>query len=211
MTGTTSPGRGDDADIDALLGLTPSTHPAPPARDGVPAGGGKPADVLARRAALLVDFWGHDDPGVFAWQDATPATRHAALVRVQRFTEWLIATFDVREIKPCWTAHPAVVAELWALERLHHATHTATLDPSAPVVFYNQVPTTRARLRTDTGMDACTSTEHTVAVREVPERVQARRATYDTSERWTASWAWPDLDDAGENVPTPPHARGARP
>jgi hypothetical protein len=205
MTGAHPGGdRGSEADIDALLtGALPATGPAP-------GRGGKSDDVIARRLALLVDFWGHDDPGVFAWQDATPATRHAALVRVQRFTEWLIATFDVREIKPCWTLHPAVVAELWALERLHHATHVAALDPSGPVVFYNQVPTTRARLRTDTGMDACTSSEHTVQVREVPDRVRARRATYETSERWTATWAWPDIDDAGETAPVPPHARGGR-
>ncbi|WP_263119342.1 hypothetical protein [Cellulomonas sp. RIT-PI-Y] len=195
-------GRDAAADIDALLGG------APPLSSPAAHAGGKPEDVVARRLAVLVDFWGHEDPGVFAWQDAKPATRHAALVRVQRFTEWLIATFDVREIKPCWVLHPAVVAELWALERLHHATHTVTTDPSAPVVFYNQVPTTRARLRTDTGMDSCTATEHTVQVREVADRVQARRASYDTSERWTASWAWPQVDDAGEAVPAPAHANG---
>jgi hypothetical protein len=188
-------------DIDELLAAGPAQG------EGAARGrGGK--DALQRRLAVLDDFWGHADPGVFAWADAPPATRYAALVRTQRFVEWLIATFDVREIKPCWTLHPAVVAELWALERLHHATHTlAADDPGAPVVFYNQVPTTRARLRTDTGMDSCTAIEHTVTVRELPDRVAARRATYETTERWTAVWAWPDVDDAGESVTPPVHAR----
>lgn len=187
-------------DIDDLLGPQPPHRPS-----SSPAG--KAPDVVQRRLALLDDFWGHPDPGVFSWADAPYAIRTAALLRTQRFSEWLIAAFDVREIKPCWTQHPSVVAELWALERLHHATHTTTTDPSAPTVFYNQLPSTRARLRTDTGMDACTATEHTVPVRELAERVAARRATYQTSERWTASWAWPDVDDAGDSVTAPAHCQ----
>ncbi|GHS89265.1 hypothetical protein AGMMS50218_15130 [Actinomycetota bacterium] len=196
-----SPARGDQ-DIDDLLdGPTPPPGPGPMA----PA---KRKDPATQRLTMLTDFWGHEDPGVFSWADTPPAIRHTALVRTQRFVEWFIATFDTREITPCWMNHPAAVAELWALERLHHATHTlAATDPAAPIVFYNQVPTTRARLRTDTGMDACTC-EHTVPVRELPERVRDRRATYATNERWTATWAWPDVDDAGQATTTPPHARG---
>jgi hypothetical protein len=192
-------GRGAD-DIDGLLSGEP-TH----ARAS--SGRGKGEDVIAQRLMMLTEFWGHPDPGVFSWLDAPPAALHAARVRTQRFTEWLIATFDAREIKPCWTAHPLAVLELWALERLYHQTHTATDDPAAPVVFYNQVPSTRARLHTDSGMDACTQTEHTVPVRELPDRVAARRATYDTAERWTASWVWPDTDDAGQSISAPADAR----
>jgi hypothetical protein len=201
---STPTGRGAD-DIDQLLAGPPS----PPA--GAATGGdrrGRGTDVTAGRVARLEEFWGHPDPGVFSWLDAPVATRYAAIVRTQRFTEWLIATFDAREIKPCWTAHPVAVLELWALERLYHHTHTMSADePSAPEVFYNQVPTSRARLLTDSGMDACTHSEHNVPVRELPERVEARRATYETAERWTASWAWPDVDDAGQTVTPPAHTR----
>ncbi|RMI13223.1 hypothetical protein [Cellulomonas triticagri] len=201
---------GDRADLEDLLAEPAS--PAPRPRSGRKGTAGPGVDPVERRLVLLTEFWGHGDPGVFAWMDADPATRHAALIRLARFVEWVISTFEVREIKPCWTAHPSVVVELWALERLHHATHVTNADDgAAPVVFYNQLPVTRARLRTDTGMDACTTTDHTVPVRELADRVAARRATYDTTERWTATWAWPSVDDAGESVVPPPHAQGPRP
>ncbi|MBD3781227.1 MAG: hypothetical protein IE923_18445 [Micrococcales bacterium] len=202
VTDDDRPARRTRDDIDDLLGEQPHA-PA--------SAGGKPEDEVKRRLAVLAEFWGHPDPGVFSWQDAPDATRWAALIRVQRFTEWLIATFDVREIKPCWTLHPGVVAELWALERLHHATHVVSTDPGGPVAFLNQLPTTRARLRTDTGMDTCSSTDHTVPMRELAERVDARRAPYEVGDRFTAAWAWPSVDDAGQPVPAPLHTRRQSP
>lgn len=205
--GGSGEGRTAQDAVSDLIGAA-AQHGGPSSPVGGEQGGGKKDDPVAFRIAALEVFYGHPDPGVFSWMDASEAEQFAAMARVARFVEWLRAVFALHELTPCWSLHPGVVLELWALERLHHATHVETTEPSAPTAFYNQLAVVRARLRTEGEMSTC-RTEHTPPIPEPVEAVERRRATYDVPERVSARWAWPGIDDAGLAVPDPGTARSS--
>lgn len=163
------------------------------------------------------------DPGVFSWMDAADATRAAAMQRLDRFVEWLCATFAMHEVlTPCWSRHPAIVFELWALER-HFTAACIEGDNKADVArWLNQLAATRGRLNTEWRARNC-EYGHVDPVAEDAGRVAARRADY-AAHYWPIGdvpeppdggghpwqrWTWPATDEALTPIAKPVHARTA--
>lgn len=162
------------------------------------------------------------DPGVISWMDAADVTRAAAMQRLDRFVEWLCATFAMHEVlTPCWSRHPAIVVELWALERYFTATCVEGDNKAEPARWLNQLAATRARLNTDWRARGC-EYGHTEPIAEDADRVAARRAHY-AEHYWPAGivpqpsegghpwqrWTWPPTDEALSPIAAPVHARSA--
>ena len=160
------------------------------------------------------------DPGVFSWLDADESTRAAALQRLDRFVEWLCATFAMNDVLTgCWRRHPAVVAELWALERYFVAAHVEGDNKAEPARWLNQLAVTRGRLGSDWRAHGC-EYSHQERVAEAEARVATRREQYLTDyameptqveakqEPWRR-WAWPHTDESGARILAPEHVLAA--
>ncbi len=176
----------------------------------------------ARQAQVEAMFPISSDPGVFSWMDAADATRTAAMQRLDRFVEWLCAVFAMHEVlTPCWSRHPAVVFELWALER-HFTAACIEGDNKAEVArWLNQLGATRVRLNTEWRARDC-EYGHADPVAEDPARVAARRAHY-AAHFWPTGdvpepsegghiwqrWTWPPTDEALIPIAKPVHTRTA--
>jgi hypothetical protein len=176
------------------------------------------------------------DPGVFSWMDADGSTIAAAMQRLDRFVEWLCATFALGEvITPCWILHPPVVQELWALERYHRLAHDAGANLAEPVRWLNQLAATRTRLGAEWRARGC-EYQHAEPIAEAASRVSERRGYY-LADYWPDGeiplddppggftwqrWSWPEVDETGAEIAAPIHqqavqnragrgARGSRP
>jgi hypothetical protein len=176
---------------------------AAPAASGTPA---QPADRQARAAVIDAAYRVPVDAGVFSWMDADPVQVAGATARTARFVEWLSAVFEVREIPACWSAHPAIMFELWALERFHRQVFVTGEDLSGPVAWCNQLAAVRARLREEYKAAACqTEAGHQNPIGKTTTSVRARRARYTSSDSGGAQpvltwWGWPATDDANQPV-----------
>lgn len=164
------------------------------------------------------------DAGVFSWMDAAPSTITAAMQRVDRFVEWLCATFAFGEVlTPCWCLHPAVVQELWALERYHRLAHDVAANLAEPVRWLNQLAVTRARLGSEWRARGC-EYQHADPVVEAATRVAERRGYY-IADYWPDGevpvedppggfdwqrWSWPEVDESGAPISLPDHVRAGR-
>lgn len=157
------------------------------------------------------------DPGVFSWMDAEPPIIAAAMQRLDRFVEWLCATFAFGEvITPCWSAHPAIVQELWALERYYRLAHDAGANLAEPVRWLNQLAATRTRLGAEWRARGC-EYQHVEPIAEAANRVAERRGFY-LADYWPDGeiplddppggfvwqrWAWPASDESGTEISPP--------
>ena len=163
------------------------------------------------------------DPAVFSWMDAPAPVIAAAMQRLDRFVEWLCATFAFGEvITPCWSLHPAIVQELWALERYYRLAFDAGANMAEPVRWLNQLAGTRARLGGEWRARGCEYT-HTEPIAEAANRVAVRRGYY-LADYWPGGeiplddppggftwqrWSWPDVDESGAEItPLDGHERG---
>jgi hypothetical protein len=172
--------------------------------------GGSAGKRQEQRSALaqIDEMYTAPDPGVFSFMDADAATRAAAFQRLDRFVEWLVAAFGMSEVTACWREHPAMVLELWALERYYVAMFVESDNKSDPIKWVNQLASTRTRLRGEYRPARC-GMEHFDPIGESAERVRQRRghyvADFDVDQGTWARWAWPPVDDALQPVTAPEH------
>jgi hypothetical protein len=139
-------------------------------------------DRDARRALIDAAYAVPSDVGVFSWMDADPVQVAGATTHTARFVERLSAVFEVREIPACWSAHPAIVFELWALERFYRQVFVTGEDLSGPVAWCNQLAAVRARLREEYKAAACqTEAGHQDPIGKRATSVHTRRARYSDS------------------------------
>ncbi|MEG3614651.1 hypothetical protein [Isoptericola haloaureus] len=194
----------------------------PPANDPFSRSGGLGPFAKAKGggwARVDAMFPVQHDPGVFSWMDADVATRAAAMQRLDRFVEWLCATFAFGEvITPCWSLHPAIVQELWALERYHRLAHDDGANLAEPVRWLNQLASTRTRLGAEWRARAC-DYQHVEPIAEAASRIAERRGYY-LVDYWPDGeipledppggfawqrWSWPDVDESGAEITPPDH------
>ena len=110
---------------------------------------------------------------------------------LERFVEWLIAVYDPGPtvIPDCWQDHPALVYELWALERLCLMAHSDPNNPSGPGHFTGTWAVTRDRLRA-LYANTCSGGHQPNLVQPDAQRAATRVAQYVTTTA-DRSWAWP--------------------
>jgi len=68
------------------------------------------------------------------------------------WTEWLITTYELHHdlVPACWTLHPGLVQELWALRCLHALNHQPGSGPNTlpgPITFAASFAAWRERIR----------------------------------------------------------------
>lgn len=130
---------------------------------------------------------GDEEPRpIFWWATGKANEIEASMEYTAVFVEWLIAVYDLdRNIIPaCWTSHPDLVQELWALAMAHRAAHTSD-DGWAPIQWAGYLDTTRRRLKERDGTKTCMR-EHKAPLGDAYQ--DARRATYPHR---IPDWTWP--------------------
>lgn len=123
---------------------------------------------------------------IFWWATATPVELATSLEYTATFVEWLIAVYQIpRTLIPvCWTAHPDLVQELWALAMSHRAAHEDQ-QGMGPAQWAGYLDNTLRRLRDRDETNTCTPT-HTPPLAD--NHRDARRATYGSP---IPTWSWP--------------------
>ncbi len=131
---------------------------------------------------------------VFWWAKGEDADLQVTWYRLEYFVEWLFAVYapSAQEIPDCWTRHPDVVQELWALMLAHDAWHASEEDPLGPIQFAGQWAQTRTRLQLRPDGAVCASSGHRPGIRA--DDTAERRGSYPVPRPY--GWAWP---------PDPPH------
>ena len=72
-------------------------------------------------------------PKVSWWATANDNQLAQWMDELAYWVEWLVATYELNHnfVPACWTLHPALVQELWALQCLHVLNHTGGAGTSA--------------------------------------------------------------------------------
>lgn len=197
MTGTNDPGRTPDVDAREAaeaaaaraLARTAGHTVDPPAARNV-------RDTAAAAAERLgVPDVALSVPKVSWWATATPAQINEWMADLTYWTEWLITTYELHHdlVPACWTLHPGLVQELWALRCLHALNHQPGSGANAlpgPITFAASFAAWRERIKVMfPNFESC-RTGHKPFLGDSYEAT--RRAQYPYTAQ-DFRWRWPEV------------------
>lgn len=133
-------------------------------------------------------------PKVSWWATATDDQLAQWMDELSYWVEWLVATYELNHnfVPACWTLHPALVQELWALHCLHVLNHMGGAGSNAlagPITFAASFASWRERIREllpDLG-NCRNGHQPTMGDRHRDERREQYPATAADFR-----WRWPD-------------------